>query len=89
MRLLDHNQKSIWIQENVSTINATYKLINDILQALNNKRNCGGIFFYLEKTLDCVDHDILLNKMDYYGVLGVFCFINKIVLRKSLSKGQI
>jgi hypothetical protein len=42
------------------------------LQALNNKKKYGGIFFDLEKAFDCVDHDILMNKIGYYGVNGVF-----------------
>jgi hypothetical protein len=51
-------------RKNASTANATYKLINDILQALNNKMKCGGIFFELEKVFDCVDHDTLMNKIN-------------------------
>jgi hypothetical protein len=43
------------LKKNTSTTNATYKLINDILQAVNNKKKCGGIFFDLEKAFDCVD----------------------------------
>jgi hypothetical protein len=31
------------LEKNVSTINATYKLINNILMALNNKRKSGGL----------------------------------------------
>ena len=58
-------------RKNSSTINATYKLTNDILMALNNKRKSGGIFFDLEKAFDCVNHDILLVKMKYHGVSGV------------------
>jgi hypothetical protein len=42
------------------------------LQALNNKKKCGGIFFDLEKAFDCVDHNVLMNKVSYYGVNGVF-----------------
>jgi hypothetical protein len=38
------------------------------LSALNNKRTVGGIFFDLEKAFDCVNHDILLAKMEYYGL---------------------
>jgi hypothetical protein len=58
-------------RKNSSTTNATYKLINDILMALNNKRKTDGIFFDLEKAFDCVEHNILMTKMKYYGINGV------------------
>jgi len=53
------------------TYKAAYKLINDILIALNNKRMVGGILFDLETAFDCVNNDILLAKMEYYGIRGV------------------
>jgi hypothetical protein len=50
-----------------STEHAAYTLINGILQAWNNKLQVVGIFF-LPKTFNCVNHDILIEKLKYYGV---------------------
>jgi len=46
---------------------AFYKLINELLLALNNKLTVGGIFCNLEKPFDCINHVILLSKCEFYG----------------------
>ena len=50
--------------------NAIYKLTTDILNAVNKKLLVGDIFCSLEKGLDCVDHGILLSKLNFYGISG-------------------
>jgi hypothetical protein len=61
-------QASIFV--NFTTENAVYKLINEVLNALNNKQVVRGIFCDLTKAFDCVDRDILISKMENYGVIG-------------------
>jgi hypothetical protein len=47
-----------------------FKLLNDILLALNNKAYVGGIFCDLEKAFDCVNHDLLMKTLKFYGIVG-------------------
>ena len=58
-------------RSNTSTEKAIYQLINNILKALGNKYLVGGIFCDLTKVFVCVDHDILLGKLEYYGIKGI------------------
>jgi hypothetical protein len=43
-------------------------LTTNILTALNNKLLVGGIFCDLQNAFDCVNYDILLSNMEFYGI---------------------
>jgi hypothetical protein len=45
----------------------SFKLINEVLLALNKLTVGGGIFCDLEKTFDSINHDILLSTCEFYG----------------------
>ena len=57
-------------REGLSTEDAIFKLIHEILTALNNKVMVGGIFFDLAKAFDSANHVRLIHKLQYYEISG-------------------
>ena len=46
-------------------------IVESIQKQLNAGNYTAGVFVDLKKALDTVDHNILLEKLDYYGIRGV------------------
>jgi hypothetical protein len=55
---------------NLKADSAIYHLTIEILNALNDNLSIGGIFCDLEKAFECVNHNILLTRLEFYGITG-------------------
>ena len=51
-----------------------FKLIESIFNAWNNEEYITGLFCDLTKAFDCVSHELLILKLEFYGVKG--CILN-------------
>ena len=71
---------------NSSTEAASCDVINEILKAMNNSLSVGGIFCHLEKAFDCVNHEILVDKLQFYRIKGEFLVLMQSYLRGSYQK---
>ena len=58
-------------RNNYSTNHALINLVDLIKKYLYNDYYVCGVFIDLQKALETVNHDILLEKFDYYGIRGL------------------
>ena len=65
------NPSQYGLSENMSTSYALTELINEITSSVNNKMYSIGVFIDLKKAFDTVDHELLCEKMYFYGTRGV------------------
>jgi hypothetical protein len=68
--ILDENQ--FGFRPKSSTEKASFKLIDEILKSMNNRHPVSEIFCDLQKEFDCVSHDLLIKKAEFYGITGKF-----------------
>ncbi len=50
---------------------AVMELVEGISTAIDNKEYTVGVFIDLKKAFDTIDHSILMNKLERYGIRGL------------------
>ena len=63
--------KQFGFRKNHSTTHALFSLTEQVRLALDKNEIACGVFIDLKKAFDTVSHDILIKKLDYYGIRGV------------------
>ena len=63
-------KNSLAFAKKYSTNHALLNIVERIREKLDNKTFACGVFIDLEKAFDTVKHQILLKKLEHYGIRG-------------------
>lgn len=64
------SKRQFGYQTNIGTNDAMEALIDDVTTNLNNHRKVAGLFLDLSSAFDMVDHQIIIQKLNHYGING-------------------
>jgi hypothetical protein len=65
------NKSQYGFRKNESTNVAIAIIIDNIIESLDDKTKCNYVLLDLSKAFDCIQHDILMDKLYKYGVQGI------------------
>ena len=65
------HENQFGFRKNYSTSHAATLLVENITNAFEEKKKVIGVFLDLSKAFDTIDHNILLRKLQHYGVRGL------------------
>ena len=64
-------RKQFGFRKRHSTQHALHSAVTQILHGLNNNEAVYGIYLDFSKAFDTIQHDILLEKLEHYGIRGI------------------
>lgn len=65
------NKNQFGFQNGISTNDAIFSFLETLYLGLNDREVAAAVFCDFSKAFDCVDHGILLRKLDHYGIRGI------------------
>ena len=75
MSFLDKNnvlyKSQYGFRKNMSTSLAILELVEEITNAIDDRKYTVGVYIDLKKAFDAVDHNILIKKLEHYGIRGL------------------
>ena len=63
-----------------STSLAVMDMCSKIIESIENKQFSCGVFLDFAKAFETVNHDILLKKLNHYGIRGTPCPIAQLLM---------
>ena len=64
------NPKQYGFRKGISTQDGINELVSNIYNSFENNKHTGAVFLDLRKAFDTVSHDVLLKKIEHYGIRG-------------------